>query len=116
MCDIDKAIGSRIRLYRKRKGMSQTDLANKIGVRFQQVQKYEAGINRVAASRLWVIAESLDQPVSALFLEMAPESEACGDCTEMLDVFQTLPGHKRTRALSYLRDLKVMELGTGARA
>ena len=63
--DID--IGRRIRAQRLIRGMSQTDLANRIGITFQQVQKYEKGVNRVGAGRLTRIAEVLGVPVAFLF-------------------------------------------------
>ncbi len=67
MNDIDKAVGNRIKARRKALKLSQTDLANCIGVKFQQVQKYESGSNRVAASRLWQMAEALQVHVSYFF-------------------------------------------------
>ncbi|MGB6230165.1 MAG: helix-turn-helix transcriptional regulator [Litorimonas sp.] len=48
-------------------GFSQTDLGNRIGVTFQQVQKYERGTNRIGASRLWALSEQMDVPVSWFF-------------------------------------------------
>lgn len=53
---IDKCIGARIRLAREKAGMSQAELGARLDVAFQQIQKYEAGTNRVAASRLRDIA------------------------------------------------------------
>lgn len=47
--------------------MTQQQLAEKVGIKFQQIQKYETGANRVSASRLWDIAQSLDVPVSFFF-------------------------------------------------
>jgi transcriptional regulator with XRE-family HTH domain len=63
--DID--LGRRVRAQRLVRGMSQTDLANRIGITFQQVQKYEKGVNRVGAGRLTRIAEALGVPVAFLF-------------------------------------------------
>ncbi len=63
--DID--VGRRIRAQRLVRGMSQTELANRIGITFQQVQKYEKGVNRVGAGRLTRIAEVLGVPVAFLF-------------------------------------------------
>ena len=60
---IDIEVGKRIRVYRQRAKLSQTDLAGALNVTFQQVQKYEKGINRVAPSRLEVIARTCDVPV-----------------------------------------------------
>lgn len=57
---IDRTIGARIREARRASGRTQQDLADALGVTFQQVQKYEKGTNRVAASRLVEIAKYLD--------------------------------------------------------
>jgi transcriptional regulator with XRE-family HTH domain len=64
---VDLILGRNIRLRRVMKGISQTALASKIGVTFQQVQKYEGGTNRVSASRLSRIAQVLDAPVGVFF-------------------------------------------------
>ena len=63
----DIQIGESIRARRLIAGMSQSDLARKLGVSFQQIQKYEKGLNRVGAGRLPEIAEIFDIPVGALF-------------------------------------------------
>ena len=63
---VDVQVGSRIRLLRQGAQMSQTDLAEQLGVTFQQVQKYEKGMNRVGAGRLTKIAAVLGVPVSEL--------------------------------------------------
>ena len=64
---LDVMVGARIRIFRTPRGMSQSDLAARIGVAFQQVQKYEKGINRVGASRLSRIAAVLDISIGDLF-------------------------------------------------
>jgi transcriptional regulator with XRE-family HTH domain len=64
---IDVEVGGRIKLKRKLQGMSQQTLAEALGISFQQVQKYEKGVNRVGASRLSQIATALDVPVSYFF-------------------------------------------------
>jgi len=63
---VDHEVGHRIRIYRIAKKMTQTELANKIGVTFQQLQKYEKSLNRVSAGRLSRIAEALGLPVTTL--------------------------------------------------
>jgi transcriptional regulator with XRE-family HTH domain len=68
---IDKHVGHRIRLRRMMLGMSQGTLGTALGLTFQQVQKYEKGANRVGASRLQQISETLQVPV-AFFFEGAP--------------------------------------------
>jgi transcriptional regulator with XRE-family HTH domain len=64
---LDVMVGAKIRIFRTHRGMSQSDLAGKIGVAFQQVQKYEKGINRVGASRLSRIAAVLGVSIGELF-------------------------------------------------
>ena len=64
---VDVEVGHRIRIERLSRGLSQTALANQLGVTFQQVQKYEKGVNRVGAGRLTKIAEVLGVPVSTFF-------------------------------------------------
>lgn len=64
---VDVEVGHRIRIERLARGLSQTALANQLGVTFQQVQKYEKGVNRVGAGRLTKIAEVLGVPVGAFF-------------------------------------------------
>lgn len=67
---VDVAVGNRVRELRIRANMTQQTLAEKIGVSFQQVQKYEKGSNRMGASRLVEIAEILSVPVGALFQDI----------------------------------------------
>ena len=63
----DNEVGRRVRTQRLTKGLSQTELGEKIGVTFQQVQKYEKGTNRIGAGRLSRIAEVLEVPVTYFF-------------------------------------------------
>jgi transcriptional regulator with XRE-family HTH domain len=72
---LDLMVGAKIRIFRTHCGMSQGDLAGKIGVAFQQVQKYEKGINRVGASRLSRIASVLGISIGELF-ESSEEKSA----------------------------------------
>ena len=64
---IDVHVGARVRLRRTLSGMSQTQLGQKLGLTFQQIQKYERGRNRVSASRLYQMGHILDVPVSFFF-------------------------------------------------
>jgi transcriptional regulator with XRE-family HTH domain len=64
---VDQLVGQNIRICRLQKGLSQTELGTRIGVTFQQVQKYEKGANRVGASRLTLIADVLQVPLPTLF-------------------------------------------------
>ena len=72
---VDQLVGQNIRICRLQRGMSQTELGQRIGVTFQQVQKYEKGANRVGASRLTQIADVLGVPIPTLF-DGAPSPHA----------------------------------------
>jgi len=71
---IDVHVGSRVRFRRMLLGMSQEKLGEKLGLTFQQIQKYEKGINRIGASRLFDLAQVLGVPVQ-FFYEEAPTTE-----------------------------------------
>lgn len=64
---LDAYIGARVRLRRLMLGMSQENLSGKLGVTFQQVQKYEKGLNRISASRIYELAQALSVPVSYFY-------------------------------------------------
>ena len=76
---VDLHIGQCVRHRRWLLGMTQQQLAQSVGIRFQQIQKYESGANRVSASRLWDLSQALDIPVSFFFEGLANSgSEANG--------------------------------------
>ncbi len=64
---VDTHVGKRIRHRRWLVGMTQQQLAESVGIKFQQIQKYETGANRVSASRLWDIADALGVEISFFF-------------------------------------------------
>jgi transcriptional regulator with XRE-family HTH domain len=64
---VDRLIAEKVRLFRLQAGMSQSELAAQLGVTFQQVQKYEKGLNRIGAGRLFEIARVLNLQVQAFF-------------------------------------------------
>lgn len=68
---IDVHVGKRLRLRRTLLGMSQERLGELLGLTFQQVQKYERGVNRIGSSRLYALGQILDVPVSFFFDDMA---------------------------------------------
>ncbi|GAA6189127.1 helix-turn-helix transcriptional regulator [Litorivita sp. NS0012-18] len=72
---VDVHVGKRVRHRRWLVGMTQQQLAEQVGIKFQQIQKYETGANRISASRLWDIADALDVPVSFFFEGMEAEAE-----------------------------------------
>jgi len=72
---LDVAVGSRVRSLRERSGISQAAMARRLGVSFQQLQKYESGKNRISAGRLKMVAELLELPVDSFFQSEEPERE-----------------------------------------
>ena len=65
--EIDLHLGRRLRRRRRLLGLTQQQLAVQVGIRFQQIQKYECGANRISAARLWQLAEALETPVSYFY-------------------------------------------------
>ena len=86
---VDLHIGQRVRHRRWLLGMTQQQLAQSVGIRFQQIQKYESGANRVSASRLWDLSQALDIPVSFFFEGLTNgKIEANGDGSVEAGVLQ----------------------------
>jgi transcriptional regulator with XRE-family HTH domain len=110
---IDKHVGHRIRLRRMMLGMSQGTLGTALGLTFQQVQKYEKGANRVGASRLQQISETLQVPV-AFFFEGAPSlpgrAGPAGEPSDHADVsnfLATSEGIALTQAFMRIKDVRL---------
>jgi transcriptional regulator with XRE-family HTH domain len=110
---IDKHVGSRVRMRRMMIGMSQEKLGEKLGITFQQIQKYEKGTNRIGASRLQQIATVLAVPVS-FFFEGAPVPETIGGPISepaspayVSDFLATADGLALTKAFMKVKDAKV---------
>ena len=72
--EIDLHLGKRLRRRRRLLGLTQQQLAGAVGVRFQQIQKYECGANRISAARLWQLSEALEVPIGYFYdgLSAAP--------------------------------------------
>ena len=114
---VDVHVGKRIRHRRWLVGMTQQQLAEKVGIKFQQIQKYETGANRVSASRLWDIADSLDVQISFFFEGIdQQEGERSGDAVpadllgdkEALDLvrsYYAIPENQRRRLFELARVL-----------
>jgi transcriptional regulator with XRE-family HTH domain len=109
---VDIEVGARIRLRRREIGVSQGDLANVLGLTFQQVQKYERGSNRVSASMLVKIAARLETTVGALVGE-GESGQLSGDilerlnttgASELLEAFARIPAKSVRRALLALAE------------
>ena len=113
---IDKHVGSRVRMRRMLLGLSQEKLGEALGVTFQQVQKYEKGMNRIGASRLQDIAKILDAPPS-FFFEGAPTQAAAAapqggfsegqSATFVVDFLSTVEGLQLNKAFAAIKDPKV---------
>lgn len=110
---VDRHVGSRIRMRRIMMAMSQQKLGDALGLTFQQVQKYEKGTNRVSASRLQQIAETLQVTVSFLF-EGAPGAALMADGfgeapspTYAVDFLATNDGLALARAFTRITDAKL---------
>ncbi len=118
---VDAHVGARIRLRRKLLGLSQQQLAEKLGLTFQQVQKYERGVNRVSASKLYETARLLQAPVTHFFegldgqaaTESTPDGEAAvtaflmtTEGLELATLFPRIPkGRMRHQVLELVRTL-----------
>ncbi len=73
---VDIHVGARVRMRRKLLGMTQTGLGDALGLTFQQVQKYERGMNRIGSGRLYDLSRVFDVPVEHFFEDMPPEVAA----------------------------------------
>lgn len=113
---IDIHVGSRVKLSRVMKGWTQEKLGDSIGVTFQQIQKYEKGVNRISASRLQKISDLLDTPV-AFFFEDAPHKgdaknvglEESSSNEYVIDFLSSSEGLKLNRAFLQIKDPKIRE-------
>jgi transcriptional regulator with XRE-family HTH domain len=107
---VDKKIGARIRARRLAIAMSQEALAHKLGVSFQQVQKYEKGVNRVAASTLLDLAEALDVSIAALLPsgragEAEPSMIEDADVALLVRLLKDLDAERRRALIKVARAL-----------
>src|SRR5947209_4198860 len=101
---IDIQVGQRIRVERTARGISQEALASQIGVTFQQLQKYEKGLNRVVAGRLTRIAVVLVIPVSTFFSEVKSDALAGANEPSPLDLLTNPGSFRLLRAYARLPD------------
>ena len=113
---VDVHVGKRIRHRRWMVGMTQQQLAEKVGIKFQQIQKYETGMNRVSASRLWDISEALSVPVDFFFEGLEAGSKpaettlpgdilADKEALELVRSYYAIPENQRRRLFELARVL-----------
>ncbi|GLO70722.1 transcriptional regulator [Phaeobacter inhibens] len=115
---VDTHVGKRIRHRRWLIGMTQQQLADLSGVKFQQIQKYETGANRVSASRLWQIADALGVTISFFFEGLTGAAHPTGDedhtpndlmgdkeAMELVRSYYAIPENQRRRLFELARVL-----------
>ena len=122
--DIDRLVGGRMRWRRRELGFSQERLGEMLGLTFQQIQKYERGVNRVSAGRLFEMAHVMNVPVSYFFEgaqeltrstrpALAEESQVpsagliTADVMELVNIYQSLPTERlKKRVIDILKAMK----------
>jgi transcriptional regulator with XRE-family HTH domain len=112
---VDVHVGKRVRHRRWMVGMTQQQLAEQVGIKFQQIQKYETGMNRVSASRLWDISNALGVTVSFFFDGLEKDASSKGDspvdmmtdkeALELLRSYYSIPENQRRRLFDLARVL-----------
>ena len=112
---VDVHVGQRVRQRRWMVDMTQQKLGDSVGIKFQQIQKYETGANRISASRMWDIAATMEVPVSFFFEGLdgqAPDTGAARanifagkEALELVRVYCGIPKHQRRRLFDLARVL-----------
>jgi len=113
---VDVHVGKRVRHRRWMMGITQQQLAEKVGIKFQQIQKYETGMNRISASRLWDIADALQVTVGFFFdglnsehdgLDSAVPGDILADkeALELIRSYYAIPENQRKRLFELARVL-----------
>ena len=110
---VDNHVGRKLRARRTKLGISQSVLAEALGLTFQQVQKYEKGVNRIGAGRLQQIAQILQMPVESFF-EGLPHQRSqrrvptdVSDVQYVADYLATTDGHQLTKAFMKIPNAKL---------
>ncbi len=115
--DIDLHLGKRLRRRRRLLGLTQQQVAEVVGIRFQQIQKYECGANRISAARLWQLAETLNVPISYFYdgLEDSPRRDreaergtpmlAQKETQDLIQAYYQLAERPRRRLLDLAKSL-----------
>ncbi|WP_179380136.1 helix-turn-helix domain-containing protein [Jannaschia marina] len=117
---VDIHVGKRIRHRRWIVGMTQQQLAEKVGIKFQQIQKYETGMNRVSASRLWEISETLEVPVGHFFEGLNDDAQAGEgydflsdkEAMELIRAYYAMPENQRRKLFDLARVLSDAPAGS----
>ena len=110
---IDAYVGGRIRLIRTTRGITQNELADRLGITFQQIQKYERGVNRVGASRLLAITRLLNVPITFFFDGIPGQSATTNyvhdqiETENLIGFFASSEGIQLARAFTRVSDAAV---------
>ncbi len=115
---VDVHVGRKLKQIRTLRRMSQTDVARKLGLSFQQIQKYEIGSNRIAASRLFELSKILDVPIS-FFFEGFPsaklEEETRDSAVDIVGAVASIHDERmRARIASYIEDVSGLSIRKSA--
>ncbi len=112
---VDVHVGQRIRQRRWFRGMTQLELGERVGIRFQQIQKYEAGKNRISASRMWDIAAAMELPMSYFFEGIEGQAPDTGEARadihtdkeaiDLVRAYYAIPENQRRRLFDLARVL-----------
>lgn len=116
---VDIHVGKRIRQRRWLIGMTQQKLAEMVGIKFQQIQKYETGANRVSASRLWDIGDAMGVPVAFFFEGLKDDADGAGfvrgdvpqdmlsdkEAMDLVRTYYAIPENQRRRLFELARVL-----------
>lgn len=102
----DKRVGKRLRVRRDALGLSQEWLGGQLGLTFQQIQKYEKGLNRIGASRLWQLSSVLQVPVT-YFFEDEPQVAVDGEHGQFVRFLSSPEAVRLNQAFMRVRDVKV---------
>lgn len=97
---IDLHLGRRLKLRRMAEGLTQEQLAAEVGIAFQQIQKYECGINRMSSTRLWQFSRILRCPVSYFYVGLGAGSEAA----PAQDMYAAVDSLRLVRAYGQIKD------------
>ncbi len=112
---VDVHVGQRVRQRRCLAGMTLQQLAERVGIKFQQIQKYETGTNRISASRIWDIAAVMEVPVSFFFEGLEGQARDTGEAradiltdkeaVDLVRAYYSIPETQRRRLFDLARVL-----------
>ncbi|WP_142416024.1 helix-turn-helix domain-containing protein [Bartonella massiliensis] len=108
--NIDLCVGKKIRLRRKMLKMSQTTLGHALGISFQQIQKYENGLNRVSAGRLMEIADILKVPIAFFYADIITKQQPPYHHDEIISNTEEYLLLKRFRMLTSIKQKAILQL------